>query len=153
MVRSSWASEHHAHPFLAPVTRPCLEHFPYSSTHPFPSVSFYFWRCYHLSIRWLFVSFDLCILKTMDELIEKTKALSWNELFGLLKPNRSRAHQIWQASLVGRLVSKKIYPSHIIHPLIRTGWRFTSDINIEDAGLNHFLFTFMMTEDKERVRL
>lgn len=60
----------------------------------------------------------------MEEIIEKTKALSWNELSGLLKPNRDRALLISQASLVGRLVSKKI------HPLIRTGWRFLSDLKV-----------------------
>ncbi|KAB1225194.1 hypothetical protein CJ030_MR1G016592 [Morella rubra] len=43
----------------------------------------------------------------MDEINEKTKALSWNEVSGLLKPNSTRAHLIRQASLVGRLVSKK----------------------------------------------
>ncbi|KAB1223387.1 hypothetical protein CJ030_MR2G025686 [Morella rubra] len=88
----------------------------------------------------------------MDEIIETTKALSWNKLSGLLQPNKSRAQQNRKVSLVGRLLSKKVYPPYIIHPLIRTGWQFITDLRIEDAGPNRFLFTFPLTEDKERVR-
>lgn len=81
----------------------------------------------------------------MEEIIAKTKALSWDVLSGLLKPNRGCAQQIHKASLVGRLASQKIYPPHIIHPLIHTGWRFVPDLTIEDDGPNQFLFTFFWT--------
>lgn len=87
----------------------------------------------------------------MEEIIEKTKSLSWNDLSGMLKANRNRANLINQASLVGRLVLKKIHPPHILHPFIRTGWRFLSDIKIEDAGPNRFLFSFSSMEDKEHI--
>lgn len=87
----------------------------------------------------------------MEELIEKTKSLSWNDLSGLLKPNMSRAKTVCQASLVGRLVAKKIYPLHIIQPIICTGWRFLEDFKIEDLGQNRFLFTFASLANKERV--
>lgn len=85
----------------------------------------------------------------MEEIIAKTKALSWGDLLGLLKPNRSRAQHIHHATLVGRLVSKKVHPSHIIHPLIRNGWRFVTNMKIEDAGPNRFLFTFTSIGDNE----
>lgn len=87
----------------------------------------------------------------MEEIIEKTKLLSWNDLSGLLKPNLSRANHVSKASLVGRLVSKKVYPFHIVQPIIRTGWRFMEDLTIEDAGQNPFLFIFPSLADKECV--
>lgn len=52
---------------------------------------------------------------------------------------------------MGGLVSKKVYPSQVLHPLIRTGWRFITELKIEDTGPNRFLFTFTSTEDEERV--
>lgn len=70
----------------------------------------------------------------MEEIIEKTKALSWNNPSSLVKPNRRRAQNI-----------------HIIHPLIRIGRRFISDMKIEDARPNRFVFTFTLIEDKGRV--
>lgn len=58
---------------------------------------------------------------------------------------------IHQASLIGKLVSKKIYPFHIIQPIIKVGWRFVSDLKIEEAGANRFLFTFPTSEEKDCV--
>ncbi|KAB1205593.1 hypothetical protein CJ030_MR7G017765 [Morella rubra] len=50
-------------------------------------------------------------------------------------------------------MSKKVYPFHIIQPIIRTGWRFLEEIKTKDAGQNHFLFTFMSVADKDCVLL
>lgn len=87
----------------------------------------------------------------MEQIIERNKNLSWNDLSGVLKPNRSRASTIRQAMLVGKLVWKKVYPFHIIQPLIRAGWRFVQDQKIEDVGANRFLFTFQSVEEKDSV--
>lgn len=56
----------------------------------------------------------------MDEIIEKTKQLSWDDFLRFLKPNRSKATNILKALLVGKLLSKKVYPFHIIQPIIRS---------------------------------
>lgn len=90
-------------------------------------------------------------LRITEELIEKTKQLSWHDISGLLKPNRHRANTIHQASLVGRLVSKKVYPSHIIQPRIMSGWRLASELKIEDAGPNRLVFTFAMSDEKDLI--
>lgn len=87
----------------------------------------------------------------MEEIIEKTKQLSWNDLSGLLKPNRCRANSVHKALLVGKLVSKKVHPFHILQLLILSGWRFISDLKVEDAGDNRYIFTFASLVEKVRI--
>lgn len=32
-----------------------------------------------------------------------------------------------------------------------SGWRFITDLNVEDAGANRFIFTFASSADKDRI--
>lgn len=87
----------------------------------------------------------------MEEIIEKTRQLSWNDISGLLKPNCNRANSVCKALLVGQLVSKKVHPFHIIQPFILFGWRFITDFKVEDAGTNRYIFTFASLEDEDHI--
>lgn len=87
----------------------------------------------------------------MEELMEKTKNLSWEDMSGILKVNNARATDQEAITLVGRLASRKIFPKSVIFPLIKAGWRFASNLHIEDAGPNKFIFSFQTLEEKERV--
>lgn len=89
----------------------------------------------------------------MEEIIEKTKQLSLGDISGMLKPNQSKANNISQASLVGKLFSRKIYPFRIIQPIIKSRWRFLPDLRIEDVGPNRFIFTFTSVEEKDCIVL
>lgn len=81
-------------------------------------------------------------MSKMDELLERTKNLSWEDVSGLLKVNQECAEDVEALTLVGRLVSRKIMLKPIIFPLIKAGWRFAHNLRIEDAGPNRFLFFF-----------
>lgn len=87
----------------------------------------------------------------IEELTEKTKNLSWDDMAGLLKVNSVRAKDFEALTLVGRLVSRKIFPKPIIFPLIKAGWHFIPNLHIEDAGPNKFLFSFQSLAEKEKV--
>lgn len=91
------------------------------------------------------------ILSNMDELLEHTKKLSWEDVSSLLKVNKERARNVEALTLVGRLASRKIIPNPMIFPLIKAGWRFAQNLRIEDAGPNMFLFSFLSLEENERV--
>lgn len=55
--------------------------------------------------------------------------------------------------LVGRLISRKVYPRQVIFPIIHSGWRFLKDLQINDVGPYKFSFTFASVEKKERILL
>lgn len=90
-------------------------------------------------------------LPGMEELMEKTRNLSWEDVSGLLKMNNERARDFKALTLVGRLAASKIFPKPIIFPLIKADWRFAPNLRIEYVGPNKFLFSFQSLEEKERI--
>lgn len=84
----------------------------------------------------------------LEELMEKTKNLSWEDVSVILKINNVRAREFEATTLVGRLVSRKIFFKPVIFPLIRAGRQFSPNLRIEDAGPNRFLLSFQ-TEEKD----
>lgn len=90
-------------------------------------------------------------MSDLDELMEKTKNLSWEDVSGLMKVNPGQVTDSEALTLVGRLTARKIFPKPVIIPLIKAGWRFAPNLRIEDVGLNKFLFSFQTMEEKNHV--
>ncbi|KAB1203085.1 hypothetical protein CJ030_MR8G005521 [Morella rubra] len=90
-------------------------------------------------------------LSGMDDLLERTKNLSWEDVSGLLKVNKEIAWDVKALTFVGRLALRKILPKPVLFPLIKAGWRFAPTLRIEYAGPNRFLFSFQSLKEKERV--
>lgn len=89
--------------------------------------------------------------REIAEITAKTRDLNWDDLSTLLSFDSLLAHQKSKPILVGRLVSRKVHLKQVIFPVIRLGWRFLHDFQIEDVGPNKFLFAFASAEDKERI--
>lgn len=53
-------------------------------------------------------------LSDMEELMERTKNLSWDDVSGLMKVNIERVTDFEALMLVGRLVARKIIPKPVI---------------------------------------
>lgn len=70
-------------------------------------------------------------LPGMEELMEKTRNLLWEDVSRLLKMNNERARDFEAMTLVGRLSARKIFPKPIIFPLIKADWRFAPKLRIE----------------------
>lgn len=86
----------------------------------------------------------------LEELMQKTKNLSWEDVLGILKVNNDRARDFEAMTLVGRLASRMIFPKLVIFPSIKVGWRFAPNLRIEDAGPNRFLISFQSLEEKDK---
>lgn len=65
--------------------------------------------------------------------------------------DEEKALSVTQYSLVGRLVSRRTLLQQVIHPIIRSGWRFVQEFKIDNIGQNCFLFTFDSLMDKEKI--
>lgn len=89
--------------------------------------------------------------KTIDEIAEQTKNLSWDDLSDFLHIDEERAESVCQLSLVGRLVSRRTFSPQVIDPIIRSGRRFAREFQIDNIGQNRFLFTFTSLMDKDRI--
>ncbi|KAF5446422.1 hypothetical protein F2P56_032051, partial [Juglans regia] len=85
----------------------------------------------------------------IDQLIEQTKALTWEDI--ILVPATEKAAQISNHALIGKLVSTKALNKHIFYTTIRAVWSFAPGLNIEDLGINTFLFTFSSSMEKNRI--
>lgn len=82
----------------------------------------------------------------IDHLIEQTKALSWDDITLIL--DMAPVAKISNHALVDKLVSSKALNKYTFHSTVRAVWSFVPGLNIEDLGINTFLFSFPSPMDK-----